>query len=44
MWKIRTKNKWGEKSIINKCIHKYNKLSSPLKKEKNMYKFKTKLK
>ena len=44
MRKIKTKNKWGEKSIINRCIDIYNKINSPLKKEKKCIRFKKKLK
>ena len=42
--KIKTRNKWGEKSIINRCIQKYNQISPHLKNEKNITKFKNKLK
>ena len=44
MRKIKTKNKWGEKSIINRCIDIYNKINSPLKREKKCIRFKKKLK
>lgn len=43
MRKIKTANKWGEKSIINRCINYYNKISSPLKREKNVINFKKKI-